>query len=38
LLGRRGACVFRQADGALQIDLPSSPPTRHASVFKISFA
>jgi alpha-L-fucosidase len=38
LLGRRGPCVFRQADGALQIDLPASLPTRHASAFKITFA
>jgi alpha-L-fucosidase len=38
LLGRRGPCVFRQADGALEIDLPSVLPARHASVFKISFA
>lgn len=38
MLGQRRPCVFRQAEGALEIDLPSRLPTRHASAFKISFA
>jgi len=37
LLGQRQPCVFRQTDAALRIAPPSSLPTRHASVFKITF-
>jgi alpha-L-fucosidase len=38
MLGLRGALGFRQAAGALSIDVPAHAPTRHASVFKINFA
>jgi alpha-L-fucosidase len=38
MLGLRGPLKFRQGAGALSIDVPARPPTRHASVFKISFA
>jgi alpha-L-fucosidase len=38
LLGHRGAMAFRQTGQALVIDAPATLPTRHASVFEISFA
>lgn len=38
MLGVRGPLRFRQGAGALSIDVPARAPTRHASVFKISFA
>ena len=38
LLGHRGTMEFRQAGRALVIDVPAKLPSRHASVFKISFA
>lgn len=37
LLGHRGKAKFRQTDHALSIDVPATLPTRHASVFKITF-
>jgi alpha-L-fucosidase len=37
LLGR-GSIGFRQTRRALVIDIPASLPSRHASVFEISFA
>ena len=38
LLGHRGAMAFRQTGQALVIDAPATLPTRHASVFEITFA
>jgi alpha-L-fucosidase len=38
MLGVRGPLKFRQGPAALSIDVPARAPTRHASVFKISFA
>ena len=38
LLGDRRPIGFRQTSRALVIDVPARLPTRHASVFKISFA
>ena len=38
LLGNRGRINYRQTDRALVIDVPQRLPSRHASVFKISFA
>jgi alpha-L-fucosidase len=37
MLGVKRPCTFRQEEGALVIDLPESPPSAHASAFKISF-
>jgi alpha-L-fucosidase len=37
LLGTSGRLTFRQTDAALEVDLPGSLPTRHASALKISF-
>jgi alpha-L-fucosidase len=38
MLGVRGPLKFRQGPAALSIDVPARAATRHASVFKISFA
>jgi alpha-L-fucosidase len=38
LLGHPGKLGFRQADGALEIEVPATLPSRHASAFKIGFA
>ena len=38
LLGHRGRIGFRQTDRALVVTVPGHLPTRHASVFKITFA
>jgi alpha-L-fucosidase len=38
LLGHSGAMAFRQTGQALVIDAPATLPTRHASVFEITFA
>jgi alpha-L-fucosidase len=38
LLGYPGKLGFRQADGALEIDVPATLPSRHASAFRIGFA
>ncbi|MBY8827318.1 alpha-L-fucosidase [Hephaestia mangrovi] len=38
LLGARQKTRFRQSGQALVIDMPAALPTRHASVFEISFA
>jgi alpha-L-fucosidase len=38
LLGVAQRLKFKQTDATLTVDLPGQLPTRHASVFKISFA
>jgi FHS family L-fucose permease-like MFS transporter len=38
LLGQRMPPSFSQAAAALVADLPASPPTRHSSALRISFA
>ena len=38
LLGHGGTVAFKQSDRALLIDVPATLPTRHASVFEITFA
>lgn len=38
LLGYPGRLTFRQADGALEIDVPAQLPSRHANAFRIGFA
>jgi alpha-L-fucosidase len=37
LLGVKGSLRFQQTDAALIVDVPDELPTRHASVFRISF-
>ena len=38
MLGVDTPLTFRQSDSALQIDLPGTLPTRHASAFRIGFS